>query len=239
MVHTAEDSWISVPSPPVQSLDDADDDASHEGGAVGNNSQSFLEENHMRLRLMEMESSFLPEPSTIDVAMAGSLKSGSARDDTLLVGVIPDTPRQTHATDLNVGSDPRGSDRQEDEEKEDEETEAEEAADVRGTRKYEHSEAMLTDGIVESSPAAAPAVRNELKKLTLNYDGDNHNSGGRHEQSYIDGEDDAALSVALDDDSLQLPPPTDRPISARTLSPTRQGLFHAPLSFALRLIKQQ
>jgi hypothetical protein len=48
------------------------------------NNQTLMEENEMRRKLMDMESSFLPEPSTIEVATAGPT---AGADDTYLVGV--------------------------------------------------------------------------------------------------------------------------------------------------------
>ncbi|KAJ5767952.1 hypothetical protein N7533_000535 [Penicillium manginii] len=48
------------------------------------NNQTLMEENEMRRKLMDMESSFLPEPSTIEVATTGPT---AGADDTYLVGV--------------------------------------------------------------------------------------------------------------------------------------------------------
>lgn len=52
------------------------------------NNQTLMEENEMRRKLMDMESSFLPEPSTIEVATTGPT---AGADDTYLVGVGGDT----------------------------------------------------------------------------------------------------------------------------------------------------
>lgn len=48
------------------------------------NNQTLMEEHEMRRKLMDMESSFLPEPSTIEVAPTGP---SAGADDTYLVGV--------------------------------------------------------------------------------------------------------------------------------------------------------
>lgn len=70
--------------PPLPDRDDSsllllssEDDGDHERG----DNQTFLEEKEMRRKLMDMESSFLPEPSTID------MNAATNEDDTYLVGV--------------------------------------------------------------------------------------------------------------------------------------------------------
>jgi hypothetical protein len=57
-----------------------------DNGERGNN-QTLIEEHEMRRKLMDIESSFLPEPSTIDVAATGPV---AGADDTYLVGVPKD-----------------------------------------------------------------------------------------------------------------------------------------------------
>ncbi|KAJ5864350.1 Spindle associated [Penicillium soppii] len=57
---------------------------SSENGDERANNQTLIEEHEMRRKLMDIESSFLPEPSTIDVAAAGPV---AGADDTYLVGV--------------------------------------------------------------------------------------------------------------------------------------------------------
>ncbi|PWY67564.1 hypothetical protein BO70DRAFT_345411 [Aspergillus heteromorphus CBS 117.55] len=52
--------------------------------------QTFIREKEMRRRLMDMESSFLPEPSTIEVAAANRTIGA---DDTYLVGIHDDNPQ--------------------------------------------------------------------------------------------------------------------------------------------------
>ncbi|KAJ5110770.1 Anucleate primary sterigmata protein B [Penicillium argentinense] len=73
--------------PPLTDRDDSSlfplssENGDHERG----NNQTLIEENEMRRKLMDMESSFLPEPSTIDVATTGQTPGA---DDTYLVGVV-------------------------------------------------------------------------------------------------------------------------------------------------------
>lgn len=57
---------------------------SENGDQERGNNQTLIEEHEMRRKLMDMESSFLPEPSTIDVAAPGP---AAGADDTYLVGV--------------------------------------------------------------------------------------------------------------------------------------------------------
>ncbi|KAJ5219818.1 hypothetical protein N7468_009022 [Penicillium chermesinum] len=72
--------------PPLTDRDDSSlfplssENGDHDRG----NNQTLIEEHEMRQKLMDMESSFLPEPSTIEVAATGP-RAGA--DDTYLVGV--------------------------------------------------------------------------------------------------------------------------------------------------------
>ncbi|KAK2812178.1 hypothetical protein FQN50_001536 [Emmonsiellopsis sp. PD_5] len=60
------------------------DDHDHDQSLLPNPNQTALDEKEMRRQLLDMESSFLPEPSTIDVVATPGLP---APDDTYLVGV--------------------------------------------------------------------------------------------------------------------------------------------------------
>ncbi|KAJ5624682.1 hypothetical protein N7510_000991 [Penicillium lagena] len=80
--------------PPLTDRDDSSllplsENGDHERGT----NQTLIEETEMRRKLMDMESSFLPEPSTIDVAATGPV---AGADDTYLVGVSGD-----HAADIS------------------------------------------------------------------------------------------------------------------------------------------
>ncbi|KAL4919105.1 hypothetical protein BDW62DRAFT_217187 [Aspergillus aurantiobrunneus] len=68
--------------PPLPDHDDSSLEEHSDHGRVEN--QTFLEENEMRNKLMDMESSFLPEPSTLEVAAANRT---TGADDTYVVGV--------------------------------------------------------------------------------------------------------------------------------------------------------
>lgn len=89
--------------PPLIDRDDSSlfplsENGDHERG----NNQTLIEEREMRHKLMDMESSFLPEPSTIDVAATGP-RAGA--DDTYLVGVDggydPDMTEQTESSQFS------------------------------------------------------------------------------------------------------------------------------------------
>jgi hypothetical protein len=77
-------------------LTDRDDSSlfplSENGDHERRNNQTLIEEHEMRRKLMDMESSFLPEPSTIDIAATGP-RAGA--DDTYLVGVGGDYDADT------------------------------------------------------------------------------------------------------------------------------------------------
>lgn len=97
-----EDSGLLPP------LTDRDDSSllplsSENGDQERGNNQTLIEEHEMRRKLMDVESSFLPEPSTIDVAATGPT---AGADDTYLVGVgsghDADTTQQTESSQLSL-----------------------------------------------------------------------------------------------------------------------------------------
>ncbi|KKK14793.1 anucleate primary sterigmata (ApsB) [Aspergillus rambellii] len=77
-----DDSIVSLNLPPLPDHDDSSLEEHSDRDRMEN--QTFLEEREMRRKLMEMESSFLPEPSTIEVAAANRT---TGIDDTYVVGV--------------------------------------------------------------------------------------------------------------------------------------------------------
>ncbi|GAD92163.1 anucleate primary sterigmata [Paecilomyces variotii No. 5] len=88
---THDDSTTSLPLPSLTM--DHDDSSSvfspsREDDHDNQNNQTLIEEREMRRKLMEMESSFLPEPSTVGMAATGS---SVGADDTYLVGVTGDS----------------------------------------------------------------------------------------------------------------------------------------------------
>lgn len=87
-------------------LTDRDDSSlfplSENGDPERGNNQTLMEEHEMRRKLMDMESSFLPEPSTIDITATGP-RAGA--DDTYLVGYggdyDADTTQQTESSQFS------------------------------------------------------------------------------------------------------------------------------------------
>ena len=84
-----DDFNASLLPPPLPDREDSSlllyssEDGDHERGV----NQTLIEEKEMRHKLMDMESSFLPEPSTVDVEHVGV-------DDTFLVGVPQEQQQQ-------------------------------------------------------------------------------------------------------------------------------------------------
>ncbi|EAU31096.1 anucleate primary sterigmata protein B [Aspergillus terreus NIH2624] len=81
-----DDSNASLNLPPLPDNDDSSLYllSSEDGDRERIDNQTFMEEKEMRQKLMDMESSFLPEPSTVEVAAANQTHG---MDDTYLVGV--------------------------------------------------------------------------------------------------------------------------------------------------------
>lgn len=83
-----DDTQLSLDSlPPLPDHDDSSLEERSDHGRAEN--QTFLEENEMQKKLMDMESSFLPEPSTIEVAAADRTPGA---DDTYVVGALDEEP---------------------------------------------------------------------------------------------------------------------------------------------------
>ena len=93
-----DDSFTSA-LPPLPDRDDSSllPLSSDDGDRSGYDNQTLIEEKEMQRKLMEMESSFLPEPSTIDLPAA---HQNTGADDTYLVGVPGgDTTEQAQPDD--------------------------------------------------------------------------------------------------------------------------------------------
>ncbi|KAL4864986.1 hypothetical protein BDV12DRAFT_175390 [Aspergillus spectabilis] len=91
-----DDSGLSIDLlPPLPDHDDSSLEEHSDPGHRAEN-QTFLEENEMRLKLADMESSFLPEPSTLEVAAANR---PTGVDDTYVVGMSGE-----HALDFTAPS---------------------------------------------------------------------------------------------------------------------------------------
>ena len=95
---TADDSNTSLNLPPLPDNDDSSLlPVSEDGDYERPDNQTYLEEKEMRRKLMDMESSFLPEPSTIEVAGGANPTTGT--DDTYLFGVPGEAAAGTASRD--------------------------------------------------------------------------------------------------------------------------------------------
>ncbi|KAI9040486.1 putative anucleate primary sterigmata (ApsB) [Aspergillus affinis] len=97
-----DDTNASFNLPPLPDHDDSSllPLSSEEGDHERVDDQTMMEEREMRRKLMDMESSFLPEPSTIEVA-APNPSAGA--DDTYLVGVpVENAPEPTKLDNIEL-----------------------------------------------------------------------------------------------------------------------------------------
>ncbi|XHG09211.1 hypothetical protein AWENTII_012287 [Aspergillus wentii] len=216
--------------PPLPDNDDSSlllplssEDGDHERG----DNQTLIEEKEMARRLMDVESSFLPEPSTIEVA---ATNKNSGVDDTYLVGVPDENapePAQQEPSQLSfVTPDDSIHDI----------TSKGNPAQTPQTSGLEHgthigmnatpAASEHHDGdnttvleAIPSSPAAAAAARTENRNQSIFTDDNRDNSQLYQEDSVI------RSSAPQGDQSL---PPTNQEHrnSTRSLSPGRSRLFH-------------
>jgi hypothetical protein len=141
------------------------------------NNQTLIEEHEMRRKLMDIESSFLPEPSTIDVAMKGPV---AGADDTYLVGIPKDHDISQNDPSQLSFSEPTEAHHTRDQEnfENHEEKIEDEAAPTGPTRpeqeqeqaqereQEQHGDSMFDSRA--SSPSAAAALRRNQSTLSEN-----------------------------------------------------------------------
>ncbi|KAF9887144.1 Anucleate primary sterigmata protein B [Aspergillus nanangensis] len=91
-----DDSNASLSLPPLPDNDDSSLYllSSEDGDRDRPGNQTFMEEKEMRRKLMDMESSFLPEPSTVELAATNQTPGA---DDTYLVGMSNENAPQPHS----------------------------------------------------------------------------------------------------------------------------------------------
>ncbi|KAJ5162417.1 hypothetical protein N7492_007809 [Penicillium capsulatum] len=154
--------------PPLTDRDDSSlfPLSSENGDQERGNNQTLIEEHEMRRKLMDMESSFLPEPSTIDVAATGPT---AGADDTYLVGVgggdDADTTQQTELSQLSLmppESEQDSGSQTIDAERREEDVDADPTPAA-------HAEQSAPDTTLDSfaSPSAAAAARNLLRNQSM------------------------------------------------------------------------
>ncbi|KAK4869742.1 hypothetical protein LT330_005466 [Penicillium expansum] len=129
--------------------------SSENGDHERGNNQTLIEEHEMRRKLMDIESSFLPEPSTIDVAASGPT---AGADDTYLVGVPKHDPTDTTQDSSQLSFiEPAGTNPVDDEEHSEEE-QPNTNLDSAPSPAERHEDNSLLDSL-SSSPTAAAALR--------------------------------------------------------------------------------
>ncbi|KAJ5548671.1 hypothetical protein N7513_005905 [Penicillium frequentans] len=205
--------------PPLTDRDDSSlfplsENGDHERG----NNQTLIEEREMRHKLMDMESSFLPEPSTIDVAATGP-RAGA--DDTYLVGVDggydPDMTQQTESSQFSFippsDTNPDYGHYQEESYVIKDHDEAEPTTAVRG-EDLVGNESTLDS--LTSSPSAAAMFRNMRRNQSIL-------SEDNPDDSQLSQDERAFRSRISQSDESQLTPSKLRK-SSRSLSPA-QRLF--------------
>ncbi|KAJ5632992.1 hypothetical protein N7490_009331 [Penicillium lividum] len=212
--------------PPLTDRDDSSlfplsENGDHERG----NNQTLIEEREMRQKLMDMESSFLPEPSTIDVAATGP-RAGA--DDTYLVGVDggydPDMTQQTESSQFSFippsDTNPDYGHYQE------ESYETKDHDDAEPTTAY-HSEDLVgnesTLDSLASSPSAAAMFRNMRRNHSIlsedNPDNSQFSQDERPFRSRISQSDESQLTPSkLRKSSRSLSPGQSRLLSDQSFS---------------------
>ncbi|CAP86172.1 Anucleate primary sterigmata protein B [Penicillium rubens] len=128
------------------------------------NNQTLIEEHEMRRKLMDIESSFLPEPSTIDVAAAGP---AAGADDTYLVGVPKNDATNTTQDSSQLSSiEPAETNPMEDDERRGEEQLNTNLDSAPGPAEQPVDNSLLDS--LSSSPMAAAALRRNQSTLSEN-----------------------------------------------------------------------
>ncbi|KAJ5460242.1 Anucleate primary sterigmata protein B [Penicillium daleae] len=173
------------------------------------NNQTLIEEHEMRRKLMDMESSFLPEPSTIDVAARGPTPGA---DDTYLVGVGSYDPDMTQSSTFSFI--PPSESYQETEQ--DHDGAGEETENVTGTR---YTQGTANDSMLDSltsSPSAAAMLR------SLQRDQQSENPAENSMLSQDERPFRSQLSIAESESQLT---PSKLRHSSRSLSPGPSRIF--------------
>ncbi|EAW09168.1 putative anucleate primary sterigmata (ApsB) [Aspergillus clavatus NRRL 1] len=222
-----EDSIMSH-LPPLPDHDDSSlflssDDGDHERA----DNQTFLEEKEMRRKLMDMESSFLPEPSTIEVA---TRNQAAGVDDTFLIGVPSETAHESSTSEDNQSAFATPDDTNQDSRSTSDRIPIPQTPTLgRGAANPQDLDVTpsVTSGqredkttmleIVASSPAAEAATRS-LNRVQSGFSADLHSSKD------ITSEETGA-SATLDLDRLTHPSNLSIQTSFRSSDPERSRLF--------------
>lgn len=173
------------------------------------NNQTLIEEHEMRRKLMDMESSFLPEPSTIDVATTGRV---TGADDTYLVGVgnyDPDMTESSIFSFIPPSESYQGTEQ-------DQDGLGEGTENVAGTTQPQHS----TNDISMDSFTSSPSAEAMLRSLQREQQAENP-----AENSLLSQEEQPFRSqLSITESESQLTPSKLRQ-SSRSLSPGASRIF--------------
>ncbi|CAI7576194.1 unnamed protein product [Penicillium glandicola] len=185
--------------------------SSENGDHERGNNQTLIEEREMRRKLMDIESSFLPEPSTIDVAATGP---AAGADDTYLVGVPKNDAADTTQDSSQLSFiEPTETNPMEDEEHSEEEQPNTNLDSAPGYTE-QHADDSLLDSL-SSSPTAAAALRRNQSTLPEN---------GREASQLSQDERPFRSEFSMAENESQLTPSKLRNTS-RSLSPGASHLF--------------
>lgn len=185
----------------VPSIDEILSPASENGHERVNN-QTLIEEHEMRRKLMDIESSFLPEPSTIDVAANGPV---SGADDTYLVGVQKDDDAKTTQDSSQISFAEPATDQNERNDTPNPYMDPETAGPPEDDDPIEGNNSVLDS--LSSSPTAAAALRRNQSTLSENA----HETSG-----FLPNERPFRSDFSMADNESQLTPSK---LNTRSLSP--------------------
>lgn len=187
------------------------EDGDHERG----NNQTLIEEREMRRKLMDMESSFLPEPSTIDVAAVGPT---AGADDTYLVGVGHDADPSALNESSQLSFVPRSETYQDTDQDRDVRAEGTENVDATPAAHAQQPDHNTTYDSLASSPTASAAIRSgHRNQFTFSENAPDTSHLFQDEQPF-------RSQLSQSDNESQLTPSKLRHTS-RSLSPGPSRLF--------------
>ncbi|OJD13511.1 hypothetical protein AJ78_06037 [Emergomyces pasteurianus Ep9510] len=198
--------------------------------------QTALDEKEMRQKLLDMESSFLPEPSTIDVAATPGLP---APDDTYLIGVnagdlsqvdegdsretppSPSTPPGAYKTPAARRATRLEPSLLEEEGQAEEQKESNrdnyEDVDVTPSANGNETTNISSLETMSSSPTAAAAARTVSRAISTALSSASLRSKASQQRRQYDTRNDSQLSSTDDDNNMDATPRR----STRNISPTR------------------
>ncbi|CAG8274842.1 unnamed protein product [Penicillium salamii] len=182
-----------------------------ENGDERVNNQTLIEEHEMRRKLMDIESSFLPEPSTIDVAAKGPMVGA---DDTYLVGVPKEDGADTTQDSSQLSfAEPEADQTERNDEDPRSQMDPETAGPPEDDDPIEQNDSMIDS--LSSSPTEAAVLRRNQSTLSENA---RDNSQLSHDERPFRSD----FSMAHNESQLT---PSKLQNNSRSLSPGASRLF--------------